>query len=297
MSWKSIAFDWNQVRAFLATVEEGTLSAAARALGSTQPTLSRQVTGLEDTLGVLLFERGPRNMVLTSAGIDLVDHVRAMGEAAFRISLSASGHSQSIGGTVSISATEMTAAYSLPPILQTLRERAPNIRIEIISSNMISDLIRRDADIAIRYGPPVQGDLIGKHVGDSAVHLYGTLQYLNRLGCPATLGELSAHTLIGQIPLQANLPSLRAIGLELTEDDFNITATSSLTLLELVRQGLGLSFIQRHTAKLFPELVPVLADDVSLPIPIWLVTHRELHKSRRIRLVFDWLEESIKNGL
>lgn len=297
MRWKAITFDWNQVRAFLATVEEGSLSAAARALGSTQPTLSRQVTGLEETLGVLLFERGPRSMVLTSAGVELVDHVRAMGEAASRISLSASGHSQAVDGTVSISATEMTAAYWIPPRLETLRERAPNIRIEIVSSNLIDDLIRRDADIAIRHGPPEHGDLIGKHVGNSVAQLYGSRHYLDRFGCPATLDELSAHTLIGQTPLQANLPSLRALGLELVEDDFNIIATSSLTLLELVRQGLGLSFVQRHTAKLFPELVPVLADDLSPLIPIWLVTHRELHKSRRIRIVFDWIEESIEGGL
>lgn len=297
MSWKTIAFDWNQVRAFLATVEEGSLSAAARALGSTQPTLSRQVTGLEESLGILLFERGPRSMVLTSAGIDLVDHVRAMGEAASRISLSASGHSQTVDGKVSISATETTAAYSIPPMLETLRERAPNIRIEIISSNVIDNIIRRDADIAVRHGPPEHSDLIGKHIGDSVVHLYGARHYLDLFGYPATVNDLPAHSLIGQTPLQANITSLKALGLELVEDDFNIIATSSLTLLELVRQGLGLSFVLQHTAKLFPELVPVLADDISPSIPIWLVTHRELHNSRRIRMVFDWLEESINSGL
>ncbi len=297
MNWKAVAFDWNQVRAFLVTVEEGSLSAAARALGSTQPTLSRQVTGLEETLGVLLFERGPRNMVLTSAGVDLVDHVRAMGEAASQISLSASGHSQAIDGTVSISATEMTAAYTLPPILETFRERAPNIRIEILSSNVIDDLILRDADIAIRHAPPEHDDLIGKHIGNSVALLYGARQYLDRFGCPTTMSDLPSHTLIGQTPLQANLLSLRALGLQLVEEDFNIITSSSLTLLELVRQGLGLSFLQRHTANRFPELISILKDDISQPIPIWLVTHRELHKSRRIRLVFDWLEESIRGRL
>lgn len=297
MNWKNVGFDWNQVRGFLATVEEGSLSAAARALGTTQPTLSRQVSGLEETLGVLLFERGPRSMVLTSAGIDLVDHVRAMGEAASRVSLSASGHSQAIDGTVSISATETTAAFSIPQYLCAFRERAPNIRIEIISSNAIDNLLQRDADIAIRHSPPAQGDLIGKHIGDSVAHLYGSQDYLNRCGYPKTIKEISTHTLIGQTPLQANLAGLRGLGLELEENDFNILATSSITLLELVRQGLGLSFIQHHTAGLFPDLVPVLADEVSPPIPIWLVTHRELHNSRRIRMVFDWLVESIGSEL
>ena len=107
MEWQSVAFDWNQVRAFLVTAEEGSFSAAARALGLTQPTLGRQVAALEDYLGVTLFERLGRSLSLTQSGLELLDHVRAMGDAASRISLTASGQSQRIEGQVCITATDV----------------------------------------------------------------------------------------------------------------------------------------------------------------------------------------------
>ncbi|MCJ7598755.1 MAG: LysR family transcriptional regulator, partial [Methyloceanibacter sp.] len=146
MNWRSVAFDWNQARAFLATVEEGSLSAAARALGMTQPTLGRQVAALEQELGVVLFERVGRGLTLTPNGLELVDHVRAMRDAASQVSLTASGQSQTIEGSVCISASEAVAAYQLPPILAKLRDIAPGIEVEVVASTAVSDLRRREAD-------------------------------------------------------------------------------------------------------------------------------------------------------
>ena len=143
MNWSDIAFDWNQVRAFLATAEEGSLSAAARALHQTQPTLSRQVTGLEQALGVTLFERGHRRVRLTAAGLELLEHVRAMGDAASRVSLSALGQSQAIEGPVCITATEIAAAQILPPIIADLRRAEPGSMVEVVASNSVSDLRRK----------------------------------------------------------------------------------------------------------------------------------------------------------
>ena len=294
MNWNAVSFDWNQVRAFLATIEEGSLSAAARALGQTQPTLSRQVTGLERDLGVTLFERSPRTMTLTEAGAELLDHVRAMGEAATRLSLSASGQSQAIEGHVSITATDMTATYSLPPVLMQLRDIAPHINVELIPSNDVRDLIKREADIAIRHGRPEQADLITTRVGSSSAHLYASQLYLARAGHPAKVDDLSTLTFIGMSPIERFLPTVRMAGLDLKAENFKITTASGTALIELVRQGLGIGIIQRHTAKLFPELVPVLQDSISFPIPIWLVTHRELHTSRRIRVVYDLLKLDVQ---
>ena len=294
MNWNAVSFDWNQVRAFLATIEEGSLSAAARALGQTQPTLSRQVTGLERDLGVTLFERSPRTMTLTEAGAELLDHVRAMGEAATRLSLSASGQSQAIEGHVSITATDMTATYSLPPVLMQLRDIAPHINVELIPSNDVRDLIKREADIAIRHGRPEQADLITTRVGSSSAHLYASQLYLARAGHPAKVDDLSTLTFIGMSPIERFLPTVRMAGLDLKAENFKITTASGTALIELVRQGLGIGIIQRHTAKLFPELVPVLQDSISSPIPIWLVTHRELHTSRRIRVVYDLLKLDVQ---
>jgi DNA-binding transcriptional LysR family regulator len=289
MNWQAISFDWNQVRAFLATVEEGSLSAAARALGQAQPTLSRQVSALEQDLGVTLFERGPRSMTLTEAGVELVDHVRLMGEAAVLLSLAASGQSQSIEGHVSITATDMMATYLLPTALRQLRETAPNIVVELIASNDVRDLTKREADIAIRHARPEQPDLITKLIGNASAHLYASKSYLTAAGNPASTDELSTLTFIGMPPDGRYLAMMQALGLELSAEQFKIRTASGTAVIELVRRGMGISFLPRQAADLFPELVPVLTERVSFPIPIWLVTHRELHTSRRIRVVYDLL--------
>ena len=120
-------FDWNRARAFLVTAEEGSLSAAARSLGMTQPTLSRQVDALEDELGLVLFERVGRGLVLTRSGLELLEQVRGMGEAATRVSLTASGQTQSIEGAICITASEVNSAFWLPPIIAKLRAAHPGI--------------------------------------------------------------------------------------------------------------------------------------------------------------------------
>ena len=134
MDWRSVKFDWNRARAFLVTAEEGSLSAAARALGMTQPTLSRQVDALEDELRLVLFERAGRGLVLTPSGLELLDHVRGMGEAASRVSRAASGQSQTIEGSISIAASEAYSAFLLPPIIEKLRRDYPGIFVEIVAS-------------------------------------------------------------------------------------------------------------------------------------------------------------------
>ena len=159
MEWKKTAFDWNQARAFLVTAEEGSLSAAARALGLTQPTLSRQVAGIEETLGVTLFERTSRALLLTQAGVELLEHFRSMGQAADRISIAATGQSQMITGHVAITATDLMATHYLPPILKDLRTKAPGLKIEIITSNQLSDLRRREARYRDSPRPPARRKL------------------------------------------------------------------------------------------------------------------------------------------
>ncbi|MEL6523474.1 MAG: LysR family transcriptional regulator, partial [Pseudomonadota bacterium] len=184
MEWKGAAFDWNQARAFLVTAEEGSLSAAARALGLTQPTLSRQVAGIEETLGVTLFERSSRALMLTQAGTELLEHFRTMGDAANRISIAATGQSQSITGHVAISATNLLATRYLPPILRDIREAAPQLEIEIVTSNQLSDLRRREADIAVRHARPQDDNLFAKRLPDRTATLYASASYLKSAGNP-----------------------------------------------------------------------------------------------------------------
>jgi len=293
MNWQAVNFDWNQVRAFLATVEEGSLSAAARALGQTQPTLSRQVASLEEALGVTIFERVGRSLVLTQSGIELLDHVRAMGDAASRISLTASGQSQTIEGQVSITASDVMSTYFLPPILKKLRDVAPMIEVEIVASNDIRDLTRREADIAIRHVRPEQPDLIAKRVRESTAHLYASTAYLDAHGRPRSASDLSDAHFIGFESAERMVALLNSLGLSLTKRNFKLTSTSGLVIAELVKQDLGITVMPKEFAVWFPDVECVLPELDPIPVSTWLVTHREIHTSRRIRLVFDLLAEAL----
>ena len=292
MNWQTVSFDWNQARAFLVTAEEGSLSAAARALGLTQPTLGRQVAALEKELGVTLFERVGRSLSLTQSGLELLDHFRAMGDAASRISLTASGQSQAIEGHVSITSTPVVATYYLPAVLKRLREEAPGIVIEIIASNEVRDLTRREADIAIRHARPQQPDLIAKLIGETSAHLYASKEYLDKHGRPESPDDLVDADFIGFDHPERVVPMVNAMGLPLTQDNFKINTTSGTVILELLKHGLGISFLTKADEMLVPDIEPILPDLDPIPVPIWLVTHRELHTSRRIRLVFDLLAEA-----
>ena len=293
MNWQSISFDWNQARAFLATAEEGSLSAAARALGQTQPTLGRQVAALEENLGVTLFERIGRSLTLTQTGLDLLDHFKSMGEAASRISLAASGQSQAIEGRVSITAADFLATYHLPPILKKLREVAPAIEIEIISANDVRDLMRREADIAIRHVRSEQPDLIAKLIGEFEANLYASSEFFERNTHPKTPGDLSNAQFIGVDNAGMLLTDLNKLGLSLTSRNFKIISRSGTVILELVKEGLGVGVIPKDVAEMNPELELALPEFPPIRFPVWLAAHRELHTSRRIRLVYDLLVDEL----
>lgn len=286
-------FDWNQARAFLVTAEKGSLSAAARSLGQRQPTLSRQVAGLEEDLGVMLFERVGRRLVLTQSGIKLLEHFKAMGAAADLISLCAFGQSQSIEGRVSITATNVMATYHLPPVLRRIRDIAPGIDINIITSNEVHDLMHREADISIRHARPEQPDLVAKMIGEMSAHLYASSEYLQLYGHPETAADVSEADFIGFENTESLLAALTAQGLSLTNRNFKLSSGSGTAYLALVREGLGIGLLSKEIAAMTPELMPVLPELDPIAIPVWLVTHRELHTSRRIRLVFDLLAEGL----
>ena len=296
MKWQSIAFDWNQARAFLVTAEEGSLTAAARALNLTQPTLGRQVAALEAQLGVTLFERVGKSLQLTLAGLDLLDHFRAMGEAANMISLGASGQSQSIEGHVTISATNMMATHYLPPVLKQLRRDAPAIFIEVVTSNELSDLRRREADIAIRHARPEQPELIGKLISETTAHFYVSKNFQDRAPDQITPQNAADFEFIGPEYPERFLEYLETLGLQLTRDNLKITTASGTLTLELMKQGLGIGVLPREVAAMYPDLVQVMPELPPIPVPTWLVAHRELHTSRRVRLVFDLLAEVLKDA-
>ncbi len=297
MEWQGVTFDWNQARAFLVTAEEGSLSAAARALGLTQPTLGRQVAGLEAELGVSLFERVGTSLTLTQTGLELLDHFRLMGDAANRISLAASGQSQTIEGNVTISATNLMATQILPPILKKIRELAPAIELDIVTTNELSDLRRREADIALRHARPEHPELIAKLIHETTAHPYAASSFLDAHGRPNQPADLADAQFVGFEHPERFLPTLNALGLPVTRQNCNINTASGTVSLELIRHGLGIGFLPREIAEDIPGVEQVLAN-VLPPIPVqtWLVAHRELHTSRRIRIVFDALAKGIQEG-
>ena len=296
MDWRSVKFDWNKARAFLVTAEEGSLSAAARALGMAQPTLGRQVDGLEQELGIVLFERVGRGLTLTPSGLELLEHVRDMGEAAGRVSMTALGQSQALEGTICISASETYAAVLLPPIIAKLRIMEPGIQIEIVVANHASDLRRREADIAIRNFRPTEPDLIAKKIGDADAVLYATPDYIARIGNPTKPYDLRHAEFVNMDHSGMMLKGLNTLGLGLTEANFPLLTENYLVMWELVRQGVAIGILDAYIGDVDPVVRRVLPDLEPLVFPIWLVSHRELATNRRIRMVYDFLAEELKRG-
>ena len=293
MDWRSVKFDWNRARAFLVTAEEGSLSAAARALGMAQPTLGRQVDALEEELGVVLFERVGRGFALTPSGLELLDHVRAMGEAASRVALTAAGQSQSIEGVICIAASEIYAAMVLPRIIAKLRRAQPGLHVEVVASTRASDLKRREADIAIRNFQPTEPDLIAKKIRDVPARLYATPSYLERIGNPQVPADLRRADFVSIDRSGAFMHGLNRLGLGLTERNFPIVTENYLVMWELVKQGLGIGILDGDIGDAEPLVRRALPDFEPLIFPIWLVAHRELSTSRRVRVVFDLLAEEL----
>jgi len=285
--------DWNQLKAFLETAETGSLSAAARKLGLTQPTLSRQVSAIEQRMGVTLFERVGKAMALTPTGLDLLEHARAMGAAAEALGLAATGRSEAVGGVVSVSATEAVAAQLLPPLVRRLREQEPGIAIEVISSNALSDLLRREADIAIRHVKPTQPDLIARLVRETQASFYASTDWVETHGHPRTAQDAARLPFVGSDRSGQFLSYLRQHGLPLSEDNFSCYADHNVAHWGLVCQGMGIGAMMDDIARGTPGIVRVLDEVPPVRFPIWLVSHRELRTSRRIRVVFEALAQGL----
>ena len=290
MDWTSITFDWNRARAFLVTAEEGSLAAAARSMGMTQPTLGRQVAALEREIGFDLFTRQGRGLELTPNGIKLLEHVRLMGQAANQFSLSASGKSDAIEGDVSITASELFSTFLLSPVIKKLRELEPGIEIKIFSTNEERNLNRREADIAIRSVRPTQPELIAKKLCRVRGHLYIAKSYLQQLGNPPSIAELNKANYIDTESPGRLMALLNSQGLSLSKNNFPVIANSHIVQWELVKRGVAISATIEAIGDNEPLVERISISDLPLvTVDLWLVTHNELRTNRRIRRVFDFL--------
>jgi DNA-binding transcriptional LysR family regulator len=298
MNWEAINFDWNHLRAFHATVEEGSLSAAAKVLGMTQPTLSRQVSALEADLNVTLFDRVGQRLVLTDSGRKLVEHVEAMSHAALDFSLAVSGQSQQIEGTVVISASQLDAANRLPRIIAELCRQEPRITIEVVVTNETSDLLRREADIAIRSFRPTQDDLIARKLGEETIWFYGAQSYVQQLPDSLNREQPGSLKIIGFDRSSAVTDLLNEQGWNLKPDNFQLLTSFQMLQLNVCKQGLGLIFYPEDMGDADPDLVRAFRDDKPImTLPVWLVCHQELRTSKRVRRVFDFIANALAESL
>ena len=285
--------DWNQLKAFLETAETGSRSAAARKLGLTQPTLSRQVAAIERQMGVTLFERVGKSMALTATGLELLEHARVMGAAAEALAVAATGRSTAVGGVVSVSASDAVATHLLPPLVRQLREQEPGIAIEVIASNALSDLLRREADIAIRHVKPEQPELIARFIREATAGFYASEDWVRLHGHPRTAEDAAAMPFVGSDRSGQFLGYLRQHGLPVSETNFSCYADHSVAHWALVRAGMGIGAMMDEIARDTPGVVRVLDEMPPVRFPIWLVSHRELRTARRIRVVFDALARGL----
>jgi DNA-binding transcriptional LysR family regulator len=291
MDWKTINFDWNRARGFLVTAEEKSFSAAAKALNLTQSTLSRQVAALEEELNVVLFERVGKGIEITPSGLDLIEHVKEMAEAASKLSFSASGKSMDITGRVAITASEATSAFLLPEFIRFLWGREPGITIEIVSSNESKDLRRREADIAIRNHPTTHPDLIARKVKSPKAYLYASKDFIKKHGPFKNKKSLSGMTFMGMADNSRWLKALQELGLEVDESNFLIITDSHLVHWNIVKEGMAIGVMPEFAVKNDKSVEKVLKSLPGLPIETWVVSHRELKTNRRIRFVYDLLVE------
>ncbi|MCB1411484.1 MAG: LysR family transcriptional regulator [Rhodobacteraceae bacterium] len=288
------ALDWSLVQAFLAVAETGSLSAAARALGRSQPTLGRQIKAIEDQLGADLFHRQPRGFSLTEDGQALIEPARTMREAANRMTLAVAGHEARLEGTVRITASVAVSVWHLPPVLAGIREAEPRIRIDLVPTDRTSNLLYREADIAVRMYRPTQQDLIARHLGDVGIAAFAAKRYLARRGMPRDPQDLARHDLVGLDRDMLLIEGFRRGGLPATRDWFSTRSDDIVAAWELVRAGCGIGFAQRSLGARDPLVQEI---DLGFPLPrlpVWLTAHPVMRRTPRIRRVWDLLAEGLE---
>jgi DNA-binding transcriptional LysR family regulator len=289
--------DWSQLQSFIAVAEHGSLSGAARARKSSQPTLSRHIAQLEQNIGARLFERSSSGVILTAKGSDLMAHASQMADAAAQLTLLTEGGSQTFAGTVRITASQIVATYLLPRVLTELHRIAPEIEIEVVASDDTENLLRREADIALRMYRPTQDDVIAQHLGDLTMGAYAAQSYIEHKGMPGELEDVVHHDVIGYDRSTLIIDGLRAFGLDVARSFFKFRSDDQVVCWQMVRSGFGIGFNQIAIGDADPAVRRVFKDTVVGQLPIWLTAHPEVRSIPRIRKVYDHLKTVLAQSL
>jgi DNA-binding transcriptional LysR family regulator len=281
--------DWNLYRSFLHVLKAGSLSGAARSLGSSQPTVGRHIEALEAALGTTLFTRSTEGLVPTALAQHIAGSVHAMASLSGAIAREASAEAEATHGTVRIAASETVGVEVLPPMLAELRTLFPELALELALSNRNEDILRGAADIAVRMTRPEQLSLVARKVGAVEIGLFAHRSYLERAGMPASATDLVRHALIGFDADPVLIRAAQSLGLDLSRDAFVVRSDSEHAQFAALRAGIGIGACQRGIARREPDLLPVLPDRIGFTLDMWLVTHEDLRANRRVRQVYDVL--------
>lgn len=285
-----LPLSWDHCRSFLGVWRTGSLSAAARASGLTQPTVARHITQLEEALGGgALFIRSPHGLSPTDLAGTLIPHALTMEASAAAMVRSASGADGEIAGTVRLSASQVIGVEVLPPLLTRIGAAHPGIDFELVATNETSDLLRRDADIAVRMVRPAQGALVAQKAGDIQLGMYAHTDYLARRGRPDSIDALPGHAIVGFDRQTAGLQALQNIGMPLTREIFAFRTDNDVAQLAAIRAGFGIGICQTNFARRDPNLVRLFPEEMSFNLETWITMHEDLRGNRRMRLVFDHL--------
>jgi DNA-binding transcriptional LysR family regulator len=288
--------DWTLIQSFLAVAENGSLSAAARALGQSQPTLGRHIEALETQLGAELFIRHARGFNLSDTGAALLPDAEAMRTAMGQILLTVAGQSTDLRGTVRITASVFAAHQLLPPILANIRAAEPDISLELVPTDDTENLLFREADIAVRMYRPTQLDVITQHIANTDLGVFAATTYLDRKGRPSKLEDLMNHDLVGYDRNDLIIRAMRDAGWPVTRDNFATRCDNQATYWELVRFGCGIGFSQMAVGLADPLVEQVAPIDIP-PLPVWLTAHEAMRQTPRIRRVWDMLAEGLRTRL
>jgi len=282
-------FDWHILKSFALVGEHGSLSAAARVAGISQSTMSRHLSALERAVDARLVERKPSGIVLTSSGLAMFEHVRKMSDAASQLSYSMRSKQGAISGSVRITASEFVAAFVLPEILSSLRAAEPAIDFEVVASDATDNLLRRDADIAIRMYRPTQLDLITRKVGDVKLAVFASNAYIERCGRPSRIEDLFDHDVIGYDRNQAILEGFQSAGIKIDREFFAFRCDTQFVCWQMVLAGYGIGFFPTRTGAKTSNVTKITDLGDTGTLPIWLTAHAELKSSQRLRRVYDFL--------
>jgi DNA-binding transcriptional LysR family regulator len=290
-------FDWSLVRSFLAVLDQGSLLAAARQLQTSQPTIGRHVAELESQLGLVLFERTGRGLLPTEAALRLAESARIMQSGADGLARSVASSDRSTSGTVRISASQPMACFVLPPLLAQMRLTLPEVQVELVASNSVSNLLKREADIAVRMVQPEQATIIAQRVGKVFFKACAHQDYLRRRGVPRQPADLLGHDLIGGDRKDDTVRGFVSQGLAVEREHFAFRTDDLIVVWQAVRAGLGIGFVSEHQIRSDPAVITVLPKLKIDPLPVWLVVHKEIRTSKRIRAVYDFLSDALPRAI